>query len=100
VVVPSSFDPCIPPYILRFYFGTVDTPQLGKREPDMRNAFHLPEGLALQNFVEEDKEKEFLPIEGGSSGLAAYVASQIDRSLNWTDVLWLRSITKLPIGNH
>lgn len=39
-------------------------------------------------------------VEGGKgkeSGLAAYVAGQIDRGLSWQDISWLRSITKLPI---
>jgi (S)-2-hydroxy-acid oxidase len=31
------------------------------------------------------------------SGLASYVAGQIDRSLSWKDVKWLQTITKLPI---
>ncbi|KAK3816475.1 MAG: peroxisomal glycolate oxidase [Benniella sp.] len=31
------------------------------------------------------------------SSLAAYVVSQIDPSLNWKDIEWIRSITKLPI---
>eukprot|EP00252_Welwitschia_mirabilis_P010046 TRINITY_DN230_c0_g1_i2.p1 TRINITY_DN230_c0_g1~~TRINITY_DN230_c0_g1_i2.p1 ORF type:complete len:178 (-),score=27.88 TRINITY_DN230_c0_g1_i2:347-880(-) len=31
------------------------------------------------------------------SGLASYVASQIDRSLSWKDVKWLQTITSLPI---
>jgi FMN-dependent dehydrogenase len=34
---------------------------------------------------------------GKDSGLAAYVASLIDRSLSWEDLKWLRSITTLPI---
>ncbi|GMY38295.1 alpha-hydroxy-acid oxidizing protein [Fagus crenata] len=31
------------------------------------------------------------------SGLASYVAGQIDRSLSWKDVKWLQTITQLPI---
>ncbi|GJN01724.1 hypothetical protein PR202_ga19007 [Eleusine coracana subsp. coracana] len=31
------------------------------------------------------------------SGLASYVASQVDRSLSWKDVKWLQTITSLPI---
>ncbi|KAH7290171.1 hypothetical protein KP509_30G034800 [Ceratopteris richardii] len=31
------------------------------------------------------------------SGLASYVAGQIDRSLSWKDVKWLQTITTLPI---
>ncbi|KAI1320447.1 Hydroxyacid oxidase 1 [Mortierella claussenii] len=31
------------------------------------------------------------------SSLAAYVVSQIDPSLNWDDIKWIRSITSLPV---
>ena len=31
------------------------------------------------------------------SSLAAYVVSQIDPTLNWNDIAWVRSISKLPI---
>ena len=33
----------------------------------------------------------------GDSGLAQYVASLIDPSLQWSDIAWLKSVTKLPI---
>jgi (S)-2-hydroxy-acid oxidase len=78
----------------------VDTPILGRREPDIRNQFHLPDGLTLKNFTRSESSKSTLPTDIVDSGLAAYVAGQIDRTLSWKDVLWLRSITKLPIGNY
>eukprot|EP01097_Dermamoeba_algensis_P010991 TRINITY_DN8357_c0_g1_i1.p1 TRINITY_DN8357_c0_g1~~TRINITY_DN8357_c0_g1_i1.p1 ORF type:complete len:188 (-),score=60.15 TRINITY_DN8357_c0_g1_i1:209-772(-) len=31
------------------------------------------------------------------SGLASYVAGQIDRALQWKDIAWIRSITPLPL---
>ncbi|KAF9332138.1 Hydroxyacid oxidase 1 [Podila minutissima] len=31
------------------------------------------------------------------SSLAAYVVSQIDPTLNWKDIAWVRSVTKLPV---
>ncbi|KAF9212260.1 Hydroxyacid oxidase 1 [Podila verticillata] len=31
------------------------------------------------------------------SSLAAYVVAQIDPTLNWKDIAWVRSITKLPV---
>lgn len=40
------------------------------------------------------------PIEHGQaadSGLASYVAGQVDRTLSWKDVKWLQTITTLPI---
>jgi (S)-2-hydroxy-acid oxidase len=76
---------------------TVDTPRLGRREADIHNKFSLPSHLTMANFVEEgDAEKSHME-QGAGSGLAAYVASLIDRSLSWKDIAWLKSITRLPI---
>ncbi|KAH9797817.1 (S)-2-hydroxy-acid oxidase GLO1 [Citrus sinensis] len=73
---------------------TVDTPRLGRREADIKNRFVLPPHLTLKNYEglyigKMDKTDD--------SGLASYVANQIDRSLNWKDVKWLQTITSLPI---
>eukprot|EP01100_Stratorugosa_tubuloviscum_P004381 TRINITY_DN2096_c0_g1_i2.p1 TRINITY_DN2096_c0_g1~~TRINITY_DN2096_c0_g1_i2.p1 ORF type:complete len:304 (+),score=118.23 TRINITY_DN2096_c0_g1_i2:492-1403(+) len=73
---------------------TVDAPRLGKREADEKNAFKLPDGLTLANFAQEQSK---LSTDGSTSGLAAYVQAQIDSTLNWEDVQWLKSITNLPI---
>lgn len=73
---------------------TVDTPRLGRREADIKNRFVLPPYLALKNFEGLDLGKMD---KTSDSGLASYVAGQIDRSLSWKDVKWLQTITKLPI---
>ncbi|MBI1744786.1 alpha-hydroxy-acid oxidizing protein [Candidatus Acetothermia bacterium] len=52
---------------------TVDVPELGRRERDVRNNFMLL----------------------GAGGAAGQMGP--DASLNWKDVDWLRSITKLPM---
>lgn len=73
---------------------TVDTPILGRREADIKNRFSLPPHLTLKNFEGLDlgqMEKT------QDSGLASYVAGQIDKSLSWKDVKWLQSITSMPI---
>ncbi|XP_051125258.1 glycolate oxidase 1 [Andrographis paniculata] len=73
---------------------TVDTPRLGRREADIKNRFVLPSNLTLKNYEGLDLGT----IDSANdSGLAAYVSEQIDRSLNWKDIKWLQSITKLPI---
>lgn len=36
-------------------------------------------------------------MQAADSGLASYVAGQIDRTLSWKDVKWLQTITTLPI---
>ncbi|KAI4331321.1 hypothetical protein MLD38_029514 [Melastoma candidum] len=70
---------------------TVDTPRLGRREADMKNKMTLPQ---LRNFegllsmkVASDKE----------ANVKAFTDETFDASLNWKDISWLRSITKLPI---
>lgn len=73
---------------------TVDTPRLGRRESDIKNRFALPPHLTLKNFEGLDLGKMD---KTEDSGLASYVAGQIDRSLSWKDVKWLQTITKLPI---
>nr|AVP27295.1 peroxisomal glycolate oxidase [Spirogyra pratensis] len=73
---------------------TVDTPRLGRREADIRNKFVLPPGLTLKNFEGLDLGKMD---QTEDSGLASYVAGQIDRSLSWKDVKWLQSVTSMPI---
>lgn len=72
---------------------TVDTPVLGRREADMRNRFKLPEHLTMGNFVSAGGAHAEGTKDGGNdSGLAAYVASLIDRTLDWGDIKWLRTI--------
>lgn len=73
---------------------TVDTPRLGRREADIKNRFTLPPHLTLKNFEGLDLGKMD---KSNDSGLASYVAGQIDRTLEWKDVKWLQTITKLPI---
>lgn len=74
---------------------TVDAPLLGRRERDVRNRFHLPDGLAIENMLPAGLEG--LPRGAEDSGLAAYFAALLDPALTWADVAWLRSITRLPL---
>ncbi|HWG92284.1 MAG TPA: alpha-hydroxy acid oxidase [Candidatus Thermoplasmatota archaeon] len=75
---------------------TVDTAVWGRRERDVRNGFSLPPPLALANFANLDRR--LLPDLGeGKDGLAAYVASQLDPTLTWSDVRWLREVSGLPV---
>ncbi|KAF8915461.1 hypothetical protein BGZ58_005484, partial [Dissophora ornata] len=102
---------------------TVDTPFLGRRLADVRNVFTLPSHMTMANFETKDSkvtmanilEQEGLemgertPPSSSSqsststkvvrqeSSLAAYVVAQIDPSLNWKDIEWIRTITDLPI---
>ncbi len=73
---------------------TVDTPVLGRRERDARNAFALPDDLGMPNLG-------VLPggmrADGEESGLLQFFAAQVDASLSWRDLDWLCSITRLPV---
>ena len=68
-------------------FITVDAPQLGRRERDMRNK--AGDGAAAQKKTGEGKNKD--------QGTSAQLTSFIDPSLSWEDLAWCKSITKMPI---
>lgn len=74
---------------------TVDTPVLGRREADVRNQFKLPNHLTMGNFVGKGEAHSKGTTTDG--GLAGYVASLIDTTLNWDDIEWLRANTSLKI---
>jgi len=62
---------------------TVDAAILGTRERDIRNGFHLPPPWSLPNAAPTGVA---VPASAGASGLAAYVAEQLDQSLSWKDL--------------
>lgn len=70
---------------------TVDAPVLAIREKDRRNRFQLPAGLKLANLTGVGEDSL------GQTGLAEYVASQLDPSLSWKDLDWLVQQTRLPV---
>ncbi|SAL96812.1 hypothetical protein [Absidia glauca] len=67
---------------------TVDRPRLGRRLDDVRTGFRLPSHLQQGNFESNDDTR---------TGEGAYLTGQIDASLKWSDLTWLRSLTSLPI---
>ncbi len=74
---------------------TVDTPRLGRREADERHGFGLPQHLTVANFAGPLAQK---PVGApGVSGLAAYGAANLDASLTWGALAWLRSLSPLPV---
>lgn len=74
---------------------TVDTPVWGRRERDIRNGFHLPPGLSAINLVQSDKDAVAKGQSG--AGLGQSFGWMLDPTLQWKDMEWLASITKLPI---
>ena len=70
----------------RALFVTVDAPQLGRREKDMRSKF-TDDGSDVQRGSATDT----------SQGAARAISSFIDPGLCWADIAWLRRVTSMPI---
>ncbi|CAE8609227.1 unnamed protein product [Polarella glacialis] len=71
-------------------FVTVDAPQLGRREKDMRSKF-TQQGSDVQDGDEDEGAVD------RSQGAARAISSYIDAGLCWDDVPWLQSITKMKV---
>ncbi|KAI0036141.1 FMN-dependent dehydrogenase-domain-containing protein [Vararia minispora EC-137] len=73
---------------IKALFITVDAPQLGRREKDMRMKFDA-----------EDPDE--VTKSGGevdrSQGAAKAITGFIDPGLSWKDIPWFKSITKMPL---
>ena len=74
---------------------TVDTPVLGRREKDERNAFTLPPGMGIANL--RPAGLDGMPPSERGSAFATYVKQMLDPAVTWKDLAWLRSLTSLPI---
>ncbi|KAJ7647740.1 FMN-dependent dehydrogenase-domain-containing protein [Roridomyces roridus] len=70
-------------------FITVDAPQLGRREKDMRMKFVDESGTAKVQEGQDGVKK--------NEGIARAISSFIDPSLSWKDIPWFKSITNMPI---
>ena len=66
-------------------FVTVDAPQLGRREKDMRNKYTKDTDVQKGDDVDRSK------------GVARAISEFIDPSLCWDDITWFKSITKMPV---
>ncbi|KAL2918137.1 hypothetical protein HK105_202064 [Polyrhizophydium stewartii] len=67
-------------------FITVDAPQLGRREKDMR-----------VKFVDDTPDLIDPNDSNRNMGAARAISHFIDPSLSWDDIPWFKSITKMPI---
>ncbi|KAJ2805432.1 Hydroxyacid oxidase 1 [Coemansia guatemalensis] len=79
---------------------TVDTPYLGRRLADIRNRFRLPPHLTMANFSDQKSQvsqSKTTHVSDNASGLATYVASQIDPTLSWKHVEWVKSVSRIPV---
>ena len=70
-------------------FITVDAPQLGRREKDMRSKFSDVGSNVQSSSSSDDVDR--------SQGAARAISSFIDPSLSWKDIPWFLEITKMPI---
>lgn len=70
-------------------FITVDAPQLGRREKDMRMKFVDESGVAKVQDGDKNVKKD--------EGVARAISSFIDPSLSWKDIPWFKSITNMHI---
>ncbi|HXD23267.1 MAG TPA: alpha-hydroxy acid oxidase [Gemmatimonadaceae bacterium] len=77
---------------------TVDSPLLGRRERDVRNAFHVTDDFTVPNLTGDPRAAlAAAGAHGGGSALASFVEAHWDSSISWRDVEWLRSVTRLPV---
>lgn len=65
---------------------TVDAPQLGLREKDMRNRFSMEASNVQKGSIVKR-----------SQGVSRALSSFINPDLCWEDIAWIRSSTKIPI---
>ena len=72
-------------------FVTADVPVISKREADERVKIDAPVTAAnVPGMTVKGSDKK-------GAGIARQNSAFIDSSLNWEDVAWLRTITKLPV---
>ena len=76
---------------------TVDSPLLGRRERDVRNAFHVTDDFTVPNLTGDPRAALAAAGAHGGSALASFVETHWDTSISWRDVEWLRSVTRLPV---
>jgi 4-hydroxymandelate oxidase len=68
---------------------TVDLPELGRRERDLRTGFRIPEDVSVPTLLAlAESAGAFSPED---------INWVVDRSLTWRDLEWLRSISSLPL---
>ncbi|KAF9061806.1 FMN-dependent dehydrogenase-domain-containing protein [Rhodocollybia butyracea] len=70
-------------------FITVDAPQLGRREKDMRQKFEAEDPAEVSKSGSDGVDR--------TQGAARAISSFIDPGLNWGDLKWFKSITKMPL---
>lgn len=75
---------------IKALFITVDAPQLGRREKDMRQKFDAEDPAEVVGNNQQGKVDR-------SQGAARAISSFIDPGLDWKDIPWFKSITTMPL---
>jgi 4-hydroxymandelate oxidase len=81
----------------RGFMLTVDAPRISRRLRDIRNGFTLPPGITAVN-VPASAMTEVHEHSAGSSALRRHANSQLDASITWADLAWLRAQSALPLA--
>ncbi|KAI9832700.1 MAG: hypothetical protein M1826_001257 [Phylliscum demangeonii] len=68
---------------------TVDAPQLGRREKDMRS-----KATDVVSSVQRSSGRQ---VDEGSQGVARSISSFVDASLSWKDIAWFQRMTTMAI---
>lgn len=81
---------------------TVDAPAMGYRDKEFQSKFRVPDNITYSNLLflkkkfEEKQENENLNVNNNSE-ISISFNENIDPSLTWESIKWIKSITKLKI---
>lgn len=74
---------------------TADAPCWGRREADLRNGFHLPDGLEPVNLTASHARGSALSHQG--AGMGQIMSWMLDPALTWKDISWLAGEAGVPV---
>lgn len=72
---------------------TVDTPVGGARNREMRDRFHLPPGVEVENLHPLGRKAK----RSGHVGGSGIYSMGLDPTFTWEGIEWIRSIAKAPV---
>ncbi len=76
---------------------TADTPRLGRRLRDVRNEFQLPSDVRMANFEAQHPLMTKPEASAGGRTLTNYAEGMLNPFLTWSDVEWMRGVTRMPV---
>jgi isopentenyl diphosphate isomerase/L-lactate dehydrogenase-like FMN-dependent dehydrogenase len=74
---------------------TVDVPLMGARLRDRRNEFSVNR-YRNESYLQGQIKHQCIPVSG-NSGVAAFVADQLEPAISWADVEWVKYHTNMPL---